>query len=286
MKRAMRMTVITVSVLLSACSEKGQSVMDTYQEKPNSILVPSSTSASGVISASNAAPVSGVVAGKALTQSMTATAILEAFNKDISVCRSLIKLHTPDQQKDNQQPATPAGILNEPPYVGSPEVEYISRNQQYFYIEEAFEGYPWTISRFAGQEQIFCAITRKRLEEIEALGESEEAWKIREFFLNIELKTLEHVSDLGPGGNMVGWDWWSSELAKVSGFYATTQRSKFIDWIQKAIPIIEGERKVSQDDADQIYAKGSKENKLEAAKLNNMVDDRVEFMKGLLATKK
>lgn len=285
MKSATWILAITILVFLSACSDKEQSVMDSYQEKPIAIPASSLTSTSSVISASSVVPASGV-SGKALTQNMTAAAILAAFNKDISVCHSLVKLHKPDQQQNNQQTATAAGILNEPPYVGSAEADYINKNQQYFDIDESYEGYPWTISRFEGQEQIYCALTKKRLEEIEALGESEEAWQIRKFFLNIELETLENVSGLGPGGNVVDWNWWSSELEKVSGFYATTQRSEFVEWAQKAVPSIEEERKVIQNDVDQMYPKGSKENKLEAVKLNKMVDERVAFIKSLLATKK
>lgn len=268
------MRILTATVLifsLGACSEKEHSVVDSKQAEK--VVAP----------ASSVVPVLGT-AEQTKTQAMTALEILAAFKNDIAICNSVVKLRKKDNLNDDQHHLTPEKILSEPPYVGTMEADYIRHNSKYFEIGEAYEGYPWAISQFVGQEQIFCALSRQRLEEIEALGESEEAWQIRAFFLNVELKTLEPVSELGPGGNMVGWEWWKTELVKTSHFYGTVLHPKFIEWSKNAIKQIEETRQGIQSDVDQ-YMVDPAENRLEVIKLNKAIDDRIKFINSLIVVK-
>jgi hypothetical protein len=268
--------LISALLLLTSCSDNEPSTLDSHQSSLTVAPTSDLSAPSGVTATSSIAPNTG----------MYAQEILAAFNKEKAICHSVANLRRTELHQGSQQFTTPSEILNEQPFKDSMEANYITTHAKYFEIDESYERYPWTVARFKGQEQIYCALTKKRLEEIEALGESEEAWKLREFFLNMELNTLENVSGLGSGGNQVSWDLWSSELEKVSRFYATTQRSNFVTLAQKAIPILERERKNIQNDVDQLYAKGSDEYQVETIKLNKMVDDRVAHMTILFTTKK
>ena len=125
-----------------------------------------------------------------------------------------------------------ADFLRASPFSGTDEIQHILNHPEYFVLGvNMHEG---TIAAaWIKDEGVYCAPTRRRLDEIEAWGESAEAWQIREFFLDKELQLVDSPDDIAGFG--IGFAEWRSSLLATAKIYATNQRPKFTAWIKKAI---------------------------------------------------
>ena len=117
---------------------------------------------------------------------------------------------------------------------------------------------------------IYCAPSDQRLKDIEALGESEEAWKVREFILSNELHDLDSPSD--ESGYGVDFEEWRTTLSEVSKRYSTTQRPKLVTWVQEAVKHVESQRNKLSEGA------GGRS----VAEQNKIIDEEVAFLNGLV----
>ena len=207
---------------------------------------------------------------------MARVEILRAFRKDISVCKSITKALEADRSffetfssLKNRHPTAVEAFLRESPNSQSPDFQYVLRNAQYFDIEVSMHGYAWAVA-WVKDEGIYCALTSKRLEALEALGESSHAWAIRKFFLDKALQGLEHPSDELTAG-LIDFEQFKSLVLDADKRYPGLQRPKFLAWIAAAIKTIESSRKRVEDGAAG----------LSASEQNKILDDRIAFLRNV-----
>lgn len=248
------LTIIIAIIFLTACSEKEHLGIGSRQmEKP-------------------------AEATKPMAQALTAVEMLEAFKKDISVCKSVVRLLKDYRSFIKIDYSTPQPIplevfLRHPQYANSTEFKHILLNQQYFLIDKANMeiGNPWAVAWVDDGDGIFCQVTIQRLDEIEALGESQEAWNIREYFLDKTLYGLVPVSSLMVD-SYVDFMGLKSLVMEASNRYVLTQRPKFIAWTKKAIEVIEKSRSTIQ-----------KDDVVTPVEQNNVIDERISFLRSFAA---
>lgn len=165
-------------------------------------------------------------------------------------------------------------LLRQSHHAGAPEVGYLLRNQQYIELDVSYHGAPQAVAWVEGQA-IYCAPTRARLHEIEALGESEEAWTIRQFFLDNALQHLSRPED-GMSDGKVRFEEFRLLVEDASKRYTSAQRPKFLDWVRRAI--------ASMDAAPTSGGSGGGERSaaLPAIERSPTIDARIAFLRSFL----
>ena len=212
--------------------------------------------------------------GQSGTQVSAQSAILGAFRNDISVCHSITKVLNADRAfiasfipYVNRVSKPLEMFLLQSPNSSSTEFQYVLRNQAYLDIDVSPHGHAFAVA-WVENEGIYCAPTLARLDAIEALGESQEAWTIRKFFLDKALQSLEHPSDEMTTGT-IDFESFKSFVLKADGRYMRTQRSKFLAWTWAAVETIESSRK-------RIEAGAAGRS---TGEQNGMLDDRIMFLR-------
>jgi len=207
----------------------------------------------------------------------SATAILGAFTKDLSVCASITKAMKDDRAlvesfrgEAGQDPHRFQTLLRDSPNSASPDFQYVLDNAAYFDIELSMHGNPWAVA-WVQDAGIYCAPTLARLREIEAPGESEPAWTVRKYFLDRALQNLDHPSDEMLSGS-IDFEQFRSLVTETDRLYPRAQRPKYLEWLREAIKAIESGRDRIQDGAAGRSADEQ----------NNMLDDRVRFLRSVL----
>lgn len=221
--------------------------------------------------------VSAVVAEQSALQNMSATQIFAAFQKDISVCISAMNTFETDHafvlefgnaEKRASKPLE--DFLRHASFAKAGDIQYILANRKYFVIDVTYHGSEFAIA-WVKLEPIFCAPTHQRLKEIEMLGESPEAWEIREHFLSRWLADLSPPSDemdFYPE-QYEGFNRFVMEAAKL---YSSSHRPKFLAWVKKAIEHFELQRGLLEEGAGGQTL----------AEQNKFIDDEVLFLKGFI----
>lgn len=184
----------------------------------------------------------------------TPAALLSMFQADVQVCASLMRLLESDRSFIDtflpvqiRQKQSVESLLSRSAHAKSREVDYFLWNRKYLEIGVDFHGEPWAVA-WMEKEPIYCAATFARLDEIEALGESADAWNVRVHFLDKALENLDHPSNEGPG-NMVAFEAFERYVRQASKVYTGTQKLPFYAWIDKAINVIDLSRKDIADGA-------------------------------------
>lgn len=209
-------------------------------------------------------------------QARTAAEVLARFDADLKACTSLVRVLETDRafvdsfQSAKVRSAQPvAGLLRQSTVAHTPEVAYFLSHDKYMDLDVDFHGDPWAVA-WVRNEPIFCAPTFERLSEIEAMGESGEAWRIRLYFLD---RALEHLSppwDEGAGG-LVEFDQFKALVLGASKIYTGPQQAAFRAWLDKAIRVLDASRKdVTEHTAG-----------LTAQQQHQMLDERLAFLRAL-----
>lgn len=174
--------------------------------------------------------------------------ILAAFKKDISVCSSAMEILKNDRAFIDEfsdalkrESKSLEDFLRQSSSSNTEEIQYILANLKFIFIDLDNHQTGMAVA-WAGNTGVFCAPTPLRLEAIEALGESADAWEVRVNFLDREL------ADLTPTGSVSGnpeeeFEYFKESIKDASRIYSSTQRPKFLAWINKAISHVEAERK-------------------------------------------
>jgi hypothetical protein len=113
-------------------------------------------------------------------------------------------------------------------------IQYLLRNNEYFEIDITY--HPMPDMTYVKDSPIFCRQTYKRLEEIENYGPSEQAWNIREYFLNFD---LEDFLQIGMPWHREGIDIYDFETLKAKidtakKLYTQQFKEPLKNWVQKA----------------------------------------------------
>ena len=254
----MKYVITCLIILLCACSEEKHSGVDSKNEEK--------------IVATQAVPTKANVA-----PSLSAVEMLAAFHKDIEVCKSVAKLLKDDRSFVDVDYATPQPepldvLSRQPKYANSEYFKHILSNRKYFVVGIANMevGNPWAEAWIDNDEHIFCQLTPQRMDEIELLGESQEAWEIREYFLDKTLYGLSPITSL-MGDNEVEFEGLKTETQEASHRYLHELRPKFIAWAKKAIGVIEKER--GEIKADDVFS---------IEEQNKILDGRLSFFRSVV----
>lgn len=209
-------------------------------------------------------------------QARTATEVLARFDADLKACADLVRVLETDRafvesfQSAKVRDAQPvAALLRKSAVAQTPAVAYYLEHEQYMELDVDFHGHPWAVA-WVRNEPIFCAPTFERLSEIEAMGESGEAWRIRLYFLE---RALEHLSppwDEGAGG-LVEFDQFKALVLDTSKLYTGAQKAAFHAWLDKAIKVLDASRKDVTEGAAGLTSQQQ----------HQMLDERLAFLRAL-----
>lgn len=216
---------------------------------------------------------SAVVAAQSKAKNITAAEIFAAFKKDISVCESAaktLKMDTAfiDSYSDafRRESKSLESFLREAGSAKSGDIQYILANLKYFQMNVCFDDCDSVVARVEN-EGIFCDVSQQRLADIESLGESSQAWEVREFFLSKNLTDLRSPSD-DMGFYETQYDSFNQFVTDTSKRYIA-QRPQFLAWVKKAIEHLELQRKgIEEGGAGQTLVEQ-----------NKILDKEISFLK-------
>lgn len=261
----MKYVITFLLILLCACSGEKHSGLDSKNAEKIAAA-----------SVTQAVPTKVNVENKA--PALSAVEMLAAFHKDIEVCKSVAKLLKDDLSFVDIDYSTPQPepldvLSRQPKYTNSEHFKHILGNRKYFFVGIANMevGNPWAEAWVDNDEHIFCQLTLRRMDEIELLGESPEAWEIRKYFLDKTLNGFSPITSL-MGDAELESEWFKSEIQEASQRYLHDQRPKFLAWVNKAILLIEKER--NEIKADDVFS-------IEWQK--KTLDGRLSYLRDVLA---
>ncbi|MDZ4074832.1 MAG: hypothetical protein U1E04_08800 [Hylemonella sp.] len=206
----------------------------------------------------------------------TAADVLARFEADVKACASLVRVLESDRtfvesfQSAKVRSSQPVdALLRKSAVARSPEVAYFLNHGKYMELGVDFHGDPWAVA-WVNNEPIFCALTFERLSEVEAMGESGEAWRIRLFFLDKALENLSPPWDEGAG-TMVEFDHFKTYVLEASRIYKGAQQAAFHAWLDKAIKTLDASRKGTEEGAAGLTSQQQ----------HQMLDERIAFLRQL-----
>lgn len=243
--RVLFLNVLFLLLLLSACSEEKY---PEFAAKTSEKIVTTATLKS--------VPTKEMEGNKAPI--LSASKMLAAFHKDIEVCKSAVKLLKDDRSFVDIDYSTPQPdpldvISLQPQYANTPTFQHILSNREYIVVGIANMeiGNPFAEAWTDNDEHIFCQLTPRRMDEIELLGESPEAWEVRKYFLDKTLNGLSPITSLMADAEIES-EWLITETQEASQRYVHDQRPKFLAWVKKAIQVVEKER--NEIKADDVFS--------------------------------
>ncbi|SNS16050.1 hypothetical protein SAMN06265795_101299 [Noviherbaspirillum humi] len=204
-----------------------------------------------------------------------AQAILAAFREDIAACQAFTAAAKGDPgfidaflAEDRRRAQPTAAFLAQSPKASDPAYRYVLSHQHYLDIGVDYHGMPWAASWVEGQA-IYCAPTFRRLDEIEALGETGAGWEVRRFFLDKALAGLGRPTDPIADGRLDDRTF-ESLVQDAARRYRGPLQPAFRSWLQQAVARLEQQRQDSPG-ADRRSARASQ----------SAVGRRIAFLRGL-----
>ncbi len=172
---------------------------------------------------------------------------LAEFKNDLTICTSAMLTFEKDRafleafMDANKRSAKPLeDFLRQASFSKSADIQYILANRKYFVIDVSFHPTEFAVA-WVKDEPVYCGVSEQRLEEIEVLGESPEAWEVRQYFLDRWLKDLRSPSDeMDFYPNQ--YEDFNKVVTPASRLYATNQRSLWLAWVKKAIEHLDSQR--------------------------------------------
>lgn len=211
------------------------------------------------------------------TKAETPAAVLAGFEADVKACTSLVNALELDPEfmdafgmAQRRNPKPVEVVLGESAVADLPEVKYFLSHRKYMALGMTlFKCDPWAVA-WMDNEVIYCAPTLERLREIEELGESAEAWRIRLFFLNKALELLRMPWDESEDPR-IEFDRFKTYVLEASRRYTGAQQAALRAWLNKAIQTLEVTRKdIAEGAASQM-----------SQQQHQMMDERIAFLRQL-----
>ncbi len=200
-----------------------------------------------------------------------------AFKTELTVCvsamqtferdRAFLEAFT-DAPRRESQPLE--DFLRQASFAKSGDIQYILSNLKYFVIDVSFHPTGFAVA-WVRNEPVYCALSMKRLEEIEALGESPEAWEVREYFLDRWLKDLRPPSDEADFFPEQ-YEGFNRFVTAASKLYSVNFQPYLHAWGKTAIEHLEAQRVGLREGAGGQTL----------AEQNGILDNEVAFLKTLL----
>lgn len=130
-------------------------------------------------------------------------------------------------------------------------VQYVLKNSNYFLIDLDFHEKPGMT--YVKDSCIYCMQTEKRLKEIEDLGPSEQSWKVREYYLDLELDgLLEFGMPWSEGPVRYDFEYLKAKVDSTKKLYSQQYKNYLKNWVQKASVRLKGETNNSRINEKQI----------------------------------
>lgn len=184
----------------------------------------------------------------------SAAELLAAFKTEISTCVSAVQTFEKDRafldefmDASRRESKRLEDFLRQASFAKSGDVQYIINNPKYFVVDVTFHPTAFAVAWVKG-EPVYCGVSVQRLQEIEALGESPEAWEIRSYFLDKWLKDLRPPSDEADF-YPEQYEEFNKFVAPASKLYSTTLRPQFVAWGKTAIAHLDSQRGELQEGA-------------------------------------
>ena len=210
-------------------------------------------------------------------QSKSAAEVLALFKAEMGICTSAMQTFEKDRtflseyMDVNKRQSKPlADFLRNASFANSEDIQYILKSQNYFIVDVSFHPSAFAVA-WVKNEPVYCGVSMLRLREIEALGESAEAWEIRAYFLDRWLKDLQSPSNESEFST-AQYESFNKFVATASKLYSTALRPQFLAWGRAAIAYFEAQR------IDLIEGAGGHT----VAEQNKILDNEVADMKELL----
>lgn len=167
------------------------------------------------------------------------SAILEAFQDDLSACARLVETLRSDSALANRLERVLGSdtdametVLARSRTAETKEMRHLLANlDQAVRVEYRPQGDPYAAAILQNRG-IACVPTRARLLEIERLGPSESAWTLREYFLTGSLRGLRMPWSAGEG---VEFDELREEIETAARVHRGPNRPRFEAWLGRAI---------------------------------------------------
>ena len=215
-------------------------------------------------------------AGTPVPQAPTPAAMLARFEADLKACQALVGALASDRafvesfQSAKVRSSQPVqALLRQSAVARAPEVAYFLDHGKYMVLDVDFHKDPWAVA-WVPREPVYCGLTFAILADIEALGESAEAWRVRQFFLDKALENLSPPGDESPGG-LVPYDHFKTYVLEASRLYTGAQKAAYQAWLDKAIQTVDESRKGIEDGAAGLTSQQQQQ----------MVDERLAFLRQL-----
>lgn len=204
----------------------------------------------------------------------TPAEVLQAFRNDLAVCDALVNTMKADtgflqafKSADIRRTRSRESLLRESPFAGTPPYEHLIANPQYFFLGVGHPENPFAAAWVPG-EPVFCGPSLARLKTVEALGESEEAWTVRQYFLDKLLASLSHPSRENAGGS-IDFEYLEPFIREAANRYKGPIRPRFLAWLQQAIAAVQAGRAQIEDGAAGLSAETQ----------HGMLDERIAILR-------
>jgi len=255
---------ILAAVALAGCRRAEPPDAEAAQPRPAA-----RASASGSASAAASQPVPASTARPA--------EISAAFRRDLATCPAAIRALTRDKSfidaygyANNRESKPWNDFVAKSPARSHKDVKYLLANSKYFDLGISMQGHPLALA-WIKAPGIYCAPTLRRLRDIESTGESEPAWFVRSYFLDLlqshDLKNLAGPTPASPGDS----DYFRQFAQDAARLYSGQRKQDFRAWVNKAIAATNAERRKIDSAAGDVAADEQ----------HRVLDERVRFLKGL-----
>ena len=202
--------------------------------------------------------------------------ISAGLRRDIATCPTALRALTRDKAfidafgyANNRESKPWTDFVAKSTARNNKDVKYLLANSKYFELGISMQGNPLALA-WIKAPGIYCAPTLRRLRDIEAAGESEPAWFVRSYFLDLLLHGLKNPAD-ATSSSAVDSDYFRQFAQEAARFYSGPRKQDFAAWVNKAIAATEAERRKIDASAGDTAADEQ----------HRVLDERVKFLKGL-----
>lgn len=160
--------------------------------------------------------------------------ICQNFVNAIAEDREFIKTFENIDQREKESGKRVFEILSKSKAAKNAVVQYVLHNRDYFSIDEDFHG--GAGMTYVKDSAVFCMQTDKRLKEIENLGISDQSWKVREYYLDLDLDDLLEIGMPWSDGGGLYYDFEALRVKVDTSKKLYTEQFKepLKNWVYKA----------------------------------------------------
>lgn len=181
------------------------------------------------------------------TQTKSAAEMLADFKTDISTCNSAVLTFEKDRafleqfsDDTKRNSKSVEDFLRQASFANSEDIQYILNHRKYFVIDVSFHPSAFAVA-WVKNEPVYCEVSILRLQEIEELGASPEAWEIRSHYLDRWLKDLQSPSNESDF-SLSQYESFNRFVKDAAKLYSSNYQPQLVAWGNSAIAYFESQR--------------------------------------------